>query len=301
MQLLDGKRVSKEVLAKVKRAVQDLRLDHGVTPGLAVVIIGNDPASSIYVRAKVKRAAELGIDSRHYQLPESATQVDVLDLIAQLNADTGVHGILVQSPPPAGIDERAIVEAISPTKDVDCFNPYNVGKLTIGDEDGFLPCTPAGIVVLLRYYDIDLVGKHVVILGRSNIVGKPLAALLSRKSPSGNATVTLCHSRTTNLVSFTRQADVLVAAMGCPALIGADMIREGVILVDVGINRVEDRESARGYKLVGDIDTMAISEKAAFATPVPGGVGPMTIAMLMYNSLKACCQQHNLPVAAQLF
>ena len=292
MQLLDGKKTAESVTARLREKVAALQATHGLRPGLAVVLVGNNPASEVYVRNKVRTAAELGLHSVRHDLPKDATQAQVLALVAQLNADPAIHGILVQSPPPPQIDERAITEALNPAKDVDCFHPYNVGKLTIGDEDGFLPCTPHGVLVLLEQYGIETRGRHAVVIGRSEIVGKPIALLLARKAKVGDCTVTLCHSRTRDLGAITRQADILIAAIGRAELVTADMVKDGAVVVDVGINRVEAPGSKKGYKLVGDVAFDAVSARAAWITPVPGGVGPMTIAMLMNNAIKACCRQH---------
>ena len=292
MQLLDGKKTAESVTARLREKVAALQATHGLRPGLAVVLVGNNPASEVYVRNKVRTAAELGLHSVRHDLPKDATQAQVLALVAQLNADPAIHGILVQSPPPPQIDERAITEALNPAKDVDCFHPYNVGKLTIGDEDGFLPCTPHGVLVLLEQYGIETRGRHAVVIGRSEIVGKPIALLLARKAKVGDCTVTLCHSRTRDLGAITRQADILIAAIGRAELVTADMVKDGAVVVDVGINRVEAPGSKKGYKLVGDVAFDAVSARAAWITPIPGGVGPMTIAMLMNNAIKACCRQH---------
>lgn len=301
MTIIDGRLVSKEVLAEVGDYVSELKTRHNLVPGLAVVIVGDDPASQIYVRRKVKKAAELSIFSEKHELPKSASENDVLELVEQLNNNSDIHGILVQSPPPPGIDERRIVETINPMKDVDCFHPYNVGRLTIGDEDGFYPCTPAGIMVLLKRNKIEIEGKNAVVLGRSNIVGKPMAILLSRKSKSGNATVTICHSRSQNLGEHVRNADLIVAAIGRPNFVTGDMVKNNVVVIDVGINRIDDSSAPKGYRLAGDVDFDGVSKKASHITPVPGGVGPMTIAILMHNTIKACCLQNDLPLPPALF
>ena len=301
MEVIDGKLISKKICDELCEQTFDLKKRYQTTPGLAVVMIGEDPPSKIYVRRKVKTAKELGIHSLNYELPEDATQKDVLDLVHNLNKDKSIHGILVQSPPPAGIDERQIIETINPAKDVDCFHPYNVGRLTIGDEDGFLPCTPAGIMVLLSRYKVKTEGKHAVVIGRSNIVGKPLALLLSRKSHNANATVTLCHSRTKNIASITQDADILISALGHAEFVKAEMVKKNVIVIDVGINRVPDQSRKSGYRLVGDVDYQEVYQKASLITPVPGGVGPMTIAILMYNTIKACCLQNQIPLSYKLF
>ena len=301
MQVIDGKSISTKICKELSVQIFDFKKKYNQTPGLAVVMIGEDPPSKIYVRRKVKTANELGIHSLNYGLPIDATQKDVLDLVHNLNEDKSIHGILVQSPPPEGIDERQIIEAINPAKDVDCFHPYNVGRLTIGDEDGFLPCTPAGIMVLLSRYKVKTEGKHAVVIGRSNIVGKPIAILLSRKSRNANATVTLCHSRTRDLASITQNADILISALGRAEFVKAEMIKKDGVVIDVGINRVADQNRKSGYRLVGDVDYEEAFQKASLITPVPGGVGPMTIAILMYNTLKACCIQNQIPLSYKLF
>ncbi len=301
MPIIDGKRVAAEVCTRLATETERIRMNHQVQPGLAVVIIGDDPASKIYVATKVKKARELQIHSVNFTLPASTSQVEVLELIARLNNDPLFHGILVQSPPPPGINERAIIDVLHPAKDVDCFTPHNLGKLILGDEDGFIPCTPGGIMALLRHTQIETEGKHAVILGRSNIVGKPMAMLLARKSKSANATVTLCHSRSQHLAEITRTADILIAAMGQPESVTANMVKEGAVVIDVGISRRDDPEAHKGYRVVGDVDFAQVEPLASHITPVPGGVGPMTIATLMYNTVKACCQQHQLPPPGPLF
>ncbi|MBD3392015.1 MAG: bifunctional methylenetetrahydrofolate dehydrogenase/methenyltetrahydrofolate cyclohydrolase FolD [Chitinivibrionales bacterium] len=296
MALIDGKHVSAAVLEDLKAKVASLRDTHGITPGLAVVIVGDDPASQVYVRNKVKRATEIGMLSEKHELPADASQEEVLALVEKLNNDKRVHGILVQSPPPPQINERAVIETILPSKDVDCFHPVNVGKLLIGDEDGFVPCTPQGIMTLLAHYHIETAGKHAVVIGRSNIVGKPMGVLLSRKSTRANCTVTMCHSRTRDIPSLCRLADILVVAIGRAHFVTADMVKEGAVVIDVGMNRIEDSSKKSGYRLAGDVDFEHVSQKASYITPVPGGVGPMTIAMLLTNALKACCLAHNVAV-----
>ncbi len=296
MKILDGKMISEQVFDEVRESASELKRTAELVPGLAVVIIGDDPASKIYVNRKVKVSTELGFYSRKHELSRTASQEDVVSVIADLNQDPLIHGILVQSPPPPQISEREIIDTIEPTKDVDCFTPSNVGKLMIGDEDGFYPCTPAGIMVLLNRYQVETVGRHAVVLGRSNIVGKPMATLLSRKNKNANATVTLCHSRSTNIEAITRTADIVIAALGKAEFLTGDMVKDGAVVIDVGINRVDDSTTKKGYRLVGDVDFGSVSEKASYITPVPGGVGPMTIAMLMYNTYKACCLQHRIPI-----
>jgi len=285
-QLLDGVATAQRLRAQMAQEVSALK-QRGVTPGLGFVLVGENPASQAYVRMKKKACAEIGIVSHDFELPATISQDELLALVHKLNADTDVDGFIVQLPLPKHINEDAIIAAIDPRKDVDCFHPVNVGKLCIGATDGFFPCTPYGVVVLLQEYGIDTAGKHVVIMGRSNIVGKPLANLLVQKRAGANATVTVCHTGTRDLAQYTRQADIVVAAIGRPNTLSADMIRPGAVVVDVGINRVEDASAKNGYRLVGDVDFEAVKEKASWITPVPGGVGPMTIAMLLQNTLKA--------------
>lgn len=288
-QLIDGKKISCEVNEELKIQVAKLKKEFSIQPGIAVVIIGDDPASLVYVNAKEAKANELGIYSRKLVLPATTSQADVLKLIDELNNDPQIHGILVQSPPPKHINEEEIILRINPAKDVDCFHPYNVGKMLIGDEHGFKPCTPHGCMVLLEKSGLDPAGKHVVIIGRSNIVGKPMAALLVQKAKGANATVTICHSRSSNLKDLVRLADIVVAAIGQPNFVKGDMVKEGAIVLDVGINRVVDESKKSGFRLVGDVDFEEVSKKASWITPVPGGVGPMTIGMLMKNTIVACC------------
>ena len=289
MQLIDGKRIAQEVHAETRAAVEVLKAK-GITPGLAVVLVGDDPASRAYVRSKDKMSKELGIYSVKHELPAETTQEELVALVHKLNADPAVHGILVQSPPPAHIDEAAVIAAIDPRKDVDGFHPVNVAKLALDDPTGFVPCTPLGCQRLLLASGIDPAGKHAVVLGRSMIVGKPMALLLMAKGKGGDATVTVVHSRSRNLPELTRQADILVAAIGRPGFVKAEHVREGAVVIDVGINRVEDPAHAKGYRIVGDVAFEEVAPKCSAITPVPGGVGPMTIAMLMANTVKACRQ-----------
>lgn len=290
MQLIQGAKVAATVLEECQREIAELARQ-GKKPGLAVVLVGDDPASRAYVRSKDKKCKDLGLHSVKHELPESTTQEELLALVAQLNADPAIHGILVQSPPPKHIDESAIVRAIDPRKDVDGFHPENVAKLTLEDPSGFVPCTPAGCIRLLQDAGVATDGAHVVVLGRSMIVGKPVALLLMAKnSNGGNATVTVAHSRTKNLAELTRTADILIAAIGRPLFVKADMVKEGAVVIDVGINRVEAPGTEKGYKIVGDVDFAAVAPKCRAITPVPGGVGPMTIALLMANTIKACRQ-----------
>jgi methylenetetrahydrofolate dehydrogenase (NADP+) / methenyltetrahydrofolate cyclohydrolase len=293
-QIIDGKKIAAEVNEENRKEISILARDCNLQPGLAVVLVGEDPASQVYVNMKDRKCQELGIYSVKHVLDKNASMQEVLDLIDRLNKDPKINGILVQSPPPPQIDEEKVIAAIDPAKDVDCFHEQNVGKMLIGKQDGFFPCTPYGVMVLLERSGIDPCGKHAVIVGRSNIVGKPMISLLVQKADGANATVTCVHSRTKNLPELTRQADILIAAIGKPEFITADMVKEGVAVVDVGINRVEDANAKRGYRLVGDVKFDEVAEKASFITPVPGGVGPMTIAMLMQNTIKACKMQNKI-------
>ncbi len=277
-QIIDGKAVAARIYEELRPRVLQLTAS-GFQPGLAVILVGDNPASQVYVRNKEKACEKLGIRSFRYHLPEKAECSEILDLIDSLNANPEVHGILVQLPLPPHIEEREVLYRISPDKDVDGFHPYNLGRLMIGDPV-FLPCTPWGVQELLVRYGIEVEGKHVVIVGRSNIVGKPLAMMLVQKAKGANATVTVCHTRTANLPVYTRSADILIVACGSPGAVTGDMVKEGVVVVDVGINRV-------GEKLVGDVDFESVAPRASYITPVPGGVGPMTVAMLMANTVKA--------------
>lgn len=280
MNLIDGKKISADVKAKVAEEVAALK-EKGITVGLAVVIVGNDPASRVYVNSKKKACVLCGIESYEYALPEETTEEELLALVAELNADKKVNGILVQLPLPKQIDENKVIAAISPEKDVDAFHAVNVGKIMIGDFD-FLPCTPAGCMDLIDSTGVEISGKNCVVIGRSNIVGKPMAMLLLHRS----GTVTICHSRTKDLADITRRADILVVAVGKANFVTADMVKEGAVVIDVGMNRLPDG------KLCGDVDFAAVSEKASFITPVPGGVGPMTIATLMRNTVTAAKLQN---------
>lgn len=282
--ILDGKAISAAIKQEVADEIKKIVSAGKRPPGLAVVLVGEDPASKVYVGSKRKTCAELGIYSPEYTFPADIKPEKLFDTIDELNRDSRVDGILVQSPLPKGFDEFAVTMSIYPDKDVDGFHPVNMGKLMAGKE-AFVACTPLGVQVILMRYGIDLSGKHVVIVGRSNIVGKPLAALLMQKKKGADATVTVCHSRTKNLPEITRQAEVLIAAMGSPKFITADMVSDGAVVVDVGINRIDDPSTKSGTRLVGDVDFEEVSKKASWITPVPGGVGPMTIAMLMHNTL----------------
>lgn len=285
--VIDGKVVAEKVLAECVGEIATLK-NKGVIPGLAVVLVGDDPASRVYVASKVRKCAELGLFSRKIELPKEATQEEVLAVVEELNDDPEVHGILVQSPPPKHIDEDAIVRAINPAKDVDGFHPENVAKLTLEDDSGFVACTPAGCMRLLKEAGVETSGAEAVVIGRSMIVGKPMALLLMSKS--GNATVTVAHSRTKDLAAVCRRADIIIAAIGMPEFVTADMVKDGAAIIDVGINRVEDASANRGYRLVGDVAYNDVKEKCSVITPVPGGVGPMTIAMLISNTVKAAKQ-----------
>ncbi len=290
MQLIDGKAVSARVLEECKGQVDEL-VNKGCRPGLAVVLVGDDAASRAYIRSKERACNELGIHSVKLELPVETAQEELLAAIASLNVDADIDGILVQSPTPGHIDEGAVVRTIDPAKDVDGFHPENVAKLVLEDPGGFIPCTPLGCQRLLGDYGINTKGAHVVIVGRSMIVGKPMAMLMMAKGMLGDATVTVAHSRTVDLPAVCRSADILIAAVGRPEFIGSEHIKEGAVVIDVGINRVKDEGAKRGYRLVGDVNFDAVSERCKAITPVPGGVGPMTIAMLMSNTVKACRQR----------
>lgn len=277
--IIDGKEIAEQIYKELQGDIKLLREKFDITPGLAVILVGENSSSLVYVRNKKKTCERLGINSSEYRFMASTHEMDILKLIEQLNYNPSIHGILVQLPLPNDINTTEIQKTISPYKDVDGFNPENMGKLLIG-EPRFVPCTPLGIQELLVRSGIEISGKHVVIVGRSNIVGKPLAALLMQKQKNANATVTICHTGSKNLKDITKQADILVVAIGKPHFLTQDMVREGAVVIDVGINRVGDR-------LVGDVDFASVKEKAGFITKVPGGVGPMTIAMLMYNTVKA--------------
>ncbi|MFA7692731.1 MAG: bifunctional methylenetetrahydrofolate dehydrogenase/methenyltetrahydrofolate cyclohydrolase FolD [Candidatus Hydrogenedentes bacterium] len=283
--IINGKQIAAEILEELKLEVAALA-GKKLIPGLAVVLVGKDPASEVYVRNKRRTCEELGIKSFSYDLPETCTEKRLMNLIEKLNGDPSVHGILVQMPLPRHINEKRVLEAILPEKDVDGFHPVNVGRLLNGEEC-FVSCTPAGCHTLLQRSRIKTAGKHVVIVGRSNIVGKPLAALLMQKTADANATVTVCHSGTRNMSKYTREADILIAAMGVPEFIKPRMVREGAVVIDVGVNRIPDPSRKSGTRLVGDVAFAGVSKKVRAITPVPGGVGPMTIAMLMKNTVKA--------------
>lgn len=283
MQIIDGKKVSAQVKEEVRKQTLELKKAHGITPGLAVVIVGDDPASRVYVNNKKKACETVGFKSEEYALPASTTQEELLELVKTLNNKEDINGILVQLPLPEHLDDKAVIEAINPQKDVDAFHAVNVGKIMLGEYD-FLPCTPSGVMEMLHSYDISVSGKNCVVIGRSNIVGKPMAMLLLHE----NGTVTICHSRTKNLAEVCRNADILVAAVGKPKFVTADMVKDGAVVIDVGMDRDENG------KLCGDVDFENVKDKCSYITPVPGGVGPMTISTLMKNTLKACKIQNNL-------
>jgi methylenetetrahydrofolate dehydrogenase (NADP+)/methenyltetrahydrofolate cyclohydrolase len=289
MQIISGTAVAEKVLEECRREIAELAA-LGRKPGLAVVLVGDDPASRAYVRSKDKKCRDLGLHSVKLELPATTTQDELLAHVHALNNDPAIHGILVQSPPPKHIDEAAIVRAIDPAKDVDGFHPVNVAKLALEDPTGFVPCTPLGCQRLLIEAGIETSGAHAVVVGRSMIVGKPMALLLMAKGKGGDATVTVTHSRTRDLGAITRTADIIIAAIGRPHFIKAEHVKEGAVVIDVGINRVDDPTSEKGYKLVGDVAYDEVAPKCHAITPVPGGVGPMTIAMLMANTIKACRQ-----------
>lgn len=284
--IISGKDIARTIRDELNERVAELAED-GLVPGLATVLAGDDPASRLYVGMKNRAAAEAGIHSRQVTLSASVTEDELLGLIGELNADPAIHGILVQLPLPCQIDESRVLLAIDPDKDVDGFNPVNVGRLATGDPDVLAPCTPLGVIEMLLRSGVDPSGKHVVVVGRSNIVGKPMALLLLRRAPGGNATVSVAHSRTADLGALTRTADVLIVAVGRPNTVTREMVKPGVTVIDVGTNRVDDPTRERGYRVVGDVDFEGVSEVAAAITPVPGGVGPMTIAMLLANTVEA--------------
>ena len=284
MKLIDGKELARNLRSEIAAGVAALKAEKGVTPGLAVILVGDNPASVSYVTAKEKACVEAGMLSREIRLPAETTEEDLVALVKKLNCDPEIHGILVQLPVPKHIRDKAVVDAIAPEKDVDGFTPINVGKMMIGDEC-FLPCTPHGIIKLIEFSGMDIRGKHAVVIGRSNIVGKPVAALLARKET--NATVTLCHTGTPDVGHFTRDADIVVVAAGRPNTLTGDMLKDGAVVIDVGVNRIPDDTNPKGFRLVGDADFESCSKVAGAITPVPGGVGPMTITMLLWNTLES--------------
>ena len=289
--ILDGKQLAADMRADISNQVSKLKAAHGVTPGLGVILIGVDPASTSYVTAKEKACEEAGMYSQDVRVPAETTQAEALALVRQMNADPRIHGILVQLPLPKHINEGAVINAIAPEKDVDGFTPVNVGRMMIG-ETCFLPCTPHGIIQMLLKAGVQTSGKHAVVVGRSNIVGKPVAHLLMRKAEGGNATVTVCHTGTKDLASFTRQADILVVAAGRVNTVTGDMIKPGAVVIDVGVNRIPDATKKTGFRLAGDVDFASAKEVASLITPVPGGVGPMTITMLLYNTVASARRHH---------
>jgi len=286
MTIIDGKKVAAEIREELKKEIDKLKLAGQSVPGLVEILVGDNPASESYVRGKSKACEEVGIITKTEKLPSDISEKELLELIQKYNSDKIFNGILVQLPLPKHISEGKVIETILPSKDVDGFHPINVGNLLIGN-DTFLPCTPAGIQELLVRYNIPIKGKHVVVVGRSNIVGKPIANILLQKKENANAIVTVCHSAAKDISHFTKQADILIAAIGQPNFVKGEMVKDGVVVIDVGINRVKDETHPKGYRIVGDVDFVEVSKKASFITPVPGGVGPMTIAMLLKNTFKA--------------
>jgi len=288
--ILDGKAIAQDIRAELKARVAELK-KQGVVPGLGVLLVGDDPASRSYVTAKEKACEETGLYSREIKLPATASHKEILDVVNAFNADKQIDGILVQLPLPDSSMEQSVIEAINPEKDVDGFHPVNVGRMMLG-LPAFLPCTPHGVLQILKRSGIKTSGAHVVVIGRSNIVGRPLVNLLSQKSELGDATVTMCHTRTKNMAELTRQADIIVAAVGRPNTVTADMVKPGAVVIDVGVNRVTDATAKAGFRLKGDVDYAAVSEKASAITPVPGGVGPMTITMLLANTVESAVRRH---------
>lgn len=286
MKIIDGKKIASDIRTELKTKVDKLKNENKPLPGLVTILVGENPASKVYVKMKHKACTEVGVNSKSEVLDENISKKELLDLIDHYNNDENFHGILVQLPLPKHINEDAVIEAISPSKDVDGFHPINVGNMVIGKET-FYPCTPHGVVELLKRYNIETKGKHVVVIGRSNIVGKPVANMLVQKKEGANAIVTICHSATADLSSITKQADILIAAIGRAEFITENMVKDDCVVIDVGMNRVDDSKLPKGYKLVGDVDFENVSKKASFITPVPGGVGPMTIAMLLKNTYLA--------------
>jgi methylenetetrahydrofolate dehydrogenase (NADP+)/methenyltetrahydrofolate cyclohydrolase len=285
-ELIDGRAIAKKVRADVAERAKNLA-QHGLRPGLAVVMVGDDPASAVYTSAKAKAAEEAGMYSLNLRLPADTSQADLLSRVDALNSDPKIHGILVQMPLPKQIDPDTVIRRIDPAKDVDGFHPVNVGKMLVGERDGFIPCTPAGIQLLLKESGVKTPGKNCVVIGRSNIVGKPMAALMMQDNQDANCTVTVCHRHTTDLKGHTRTADILIVAAGRPRMVTSDMVKPGAVVIDVGTNRVPDPTAKGGTKLQGDVDFDSVREVASKITPVPGGVGPMTIAMLMVNTVRA--------------
>jgi methylenetetrahydrofolate dehydrogenase (NADP+)/methenyltetrahydrofolate cyclohydrolase len=285
-ELIDGVVIAGRVLERVAREAAELKA-HGITPGLTAVLVGDDPASAVYVASKERACKEAGMNGESIRLPASTSEDELLAVIDRLNADPAVHGILVQMPVPKQVDAQKVIRRLDPHKDVDGFHPMNVGKLFTGDIDGFAPCTPAGVQVMLAEAGVETSGKEAVILGRSNIVGKPMAALLIQSGKGADCTVTICHSRTKDLIAHTRRADILIAAIGKPEMVTAEMVKPGAVVIDVGINRVDDPSAKKGYRIVGDVKFDEVSRVASRISPVPGGVGRMTIAMLLSNTVRA--------------
>ena len=283
MEIIDGKKIAAQIKEELKLEIEKLKARGEKPPGLAVIIVGNNPASKIYVNSKRKACEKIGMLSTVIEMPEDASESELLEMVKKFNGDDNYHGILVQLPLPKHIDEDNVIDAIDPSKDVDGFHPFNVGNLVIGKET-FYPCTPNGIFELLKRYNIETRGKHVVVVGRSNIVGKPAANMALQKKSGANAIVTVCHSAARDLSYYTKQADILIAAIGKPNFIKEDMVKNGATVIDVGINRVEDKTTEKGYRVVGDVDFENVAPKTSFITPVPGGVGAMTIAMLLKNT-----------------
>jgi len=288
--ILDGKAIAQDIRAELKARVAELK-KQGIVPGLGVLLVGDDPASRSYVTAKEKACEETGLYSREIKLPATASHKEILDVVNAFNADDQIDGILVQLPLPDSSMEQSVIEAINPDKDVDGFHPLNVGRMMLG-LPAFLPCTPHGVLQILKRSGIKTSGAHVVVIGRSNIVGRPLVNLLSQKSELGDATVTMCHTRTKNMKELTLQADIIVAAVGRPNTVTADMVKPGAVVIDVGVNRVTDATAKAGFRLKGDVDFEAVAEKASAITPVPGGVGPMTITMLLANTVESAIRRH---------
>ena len=286
MILIDGKKTASEIREELKQKIDKLKAEGKKVPGLVTILVGDNPASQVYVRSKIKDCEEIGMRTKAENHPAEISEMDLLNLVRKYNADPDYHGILVQLPLPKHINENKIIETISAEKDVDGFSPTSIGNLVIG-KDTFASCTPAGIQELFIRYNIETKGKHVVVLGRSNIVGKPIANIMLQKKEHANSIVTICHSAAKNLQDYTKQADILIAAIGSPGFVKSDMVKEGVVVIDVGINRVEDSSKPKGYRLVGDVDFENVSKKCSYITPVPGGVGPMTRAMLLQNTYKA--------------
>jgi len=287
--IIDGKKIAEEMRAELAAQIEELKAN-GITPGLTVVLVGEDPASQVYVRMKGKACEQLGMKSETIRMPVETSEAELLSVVRRLNDDDTVHGILVQLPLPDQINEQRVLHSLRPDKDVDGFHPVNVGKVTIGDPTGFRPCTPYGVQQMLIRTGVEISGAHAVIVGRSNIVGRPMASLLLHKGRGGNATVTVCHSRTKDLPGIARQADILIAAIGSPEFVKGDWVKPGAVVIDVGVNRVDDPSAQKGYKLVGDVEYAAAADVASAITPVPGGVGPMTITMLLYNTVQSARQ-----------